>query len=272
MYAYRDSDRWSRMIAQQHRPRRSPRPASRRAAGRRRRRRRPGRPARPAAPRPGRAGAGSATPSPLSRATAGSSTGSANGARNRITTCRPRKTAVSSAGRHPEVGRDRVEQVRLDRRRVRGDQRPCASSSSAQLGVAPGPGQAYAGLLARGGGRRRRYGGCGHGDVLGSSRAQSGDRHSAGRAPASRCRRAGRRAWWSARPARRPTRRALGAVGAVDAGPAVGVGGGRRSPTASGGGLGGQIGLQVRVRRVVAGQLGQPALARRPGCRPGCPA
>ena len=59
-----------------------------------------------------------ATPSPLMSATVGSRTGSAYGARTRIAMCTPRKIAKRIGHRHPEVGRDLVEQAGLDRRRV----------------------------------------------------------------------------------------------------------------------------------------------------------
>ena len=239
VYAYRESDRWSRTTAsstdgQDHRDQRPGELAAADAGedgqARPARRRRPG---------PGRAGAGSRRPSPLSSATAGSRTGSAYGARNRITRCRPRKIDAQERGRHPEVRRDRrrsrlASTVAAVRPRP-APSRSSSSASSALRRVRAGRTPACSPAVA-GGGAGTAGAVTAESSDLGRRRSVGGPAARPGRRPARPSRRAGRPAWWSAQggPAARPPR--------VGAAPTDGRGGRRRRRRPGGGAPAGATG------------------------------
>ena len=272
VYAYRESDRWSRTIS-------SSRPAARITAtsgpgelpaavpGEDR----PGRPARPAGAAPRSSRRRKPTPEAVEQGdrrqqhrvgVRARGTGSPGAGRGR-------QRRAAAAGTQKSGG-DRVEQVRLDGRRRRRPPAPSrAAAATARRCAATAPGVRR--QLARGGGRGCR---CGRLRSRACPRISAGA-HSAtgsrpGRAPAGRCRRARRRAVVG-RPRRRCRGRRAGRRSATRGARAAGRGRRRRSASASAcAAASGRRAerLQVGVARVVAGQLGEPALGVRLARRP----
>ena len=272
VYAYRDSDRWSRTISSSSRPRQdhrgrassaSCRPADAGEDGQ-------ARPARSGGAAPRSSRRRKRHPEPVDQGhrrqqhrvgVRAPGTGSPRAGRGR-----PRRAAAAGT---QKSGGDLVQQVRLDGRRVDAATSTIAKQQQGQLGVAPRPCQAYAGRSPAAAGE----GAGAAAAVTGGSSAISVDAHSAtgsrpGRAPARPVGGrasgvvvgAGGRRWRrrsaadAGRRSRRGARRPVGSAAAV-----VGAGVGRRGAAV---GSSGQSGFRFGLPGV-AGQLGQLALGVR---------